>query len=199
VGKDSQRRRVDIEKKQQEKLKLQDEEYDEKKKLRLDALMEVRRQEQKKYAKQSMQIRHSNLLASANFLQTKAEPKLYYKPWDLLQDDEARIKVQIKEAEATIERENKENGIQSPMLVKDSILTADNPMANVESDKPETVGQVTNDEEPIEPSSVSIANAQPVVASEKTVETSTAFEVPKDHVDDGGDVVVEGEEDTVIY
>ena len=50
----AQRRRVDIEKKQQAKLKLQDEEYDEKKKLRLDALMEARRREQKKYDKQSV-------------------------------------------------------------------------------------------------------------------------------------------------
>ena len=50
----AQRRRVDIEQKQQAKLKLQDEEYDEKKKLRLDALMEIRRREQKRYDKQSV-------------------------------------------------------------------------------------------------------------------------------------------------
>ncbi|MCJ1395534.1 hypothetical protein MMC18_008420 [Xylographa bjoerkii] len=195
----AQRRRVDIEKKQQAKLKLQDEEYDEKKKLRLDALMEVRRREQKKYNKQSMQIRHSNLLATANFLQTKAEPKLYYKPWDLLPEYEARIKAQIMEAEATIERENMEHGVQSPKLVDDSLQTTDTTMADVESEKPETVGQLTNDEEPPESSSISITNAQPVIESEMTVEASTTSEVPKDHVDDGGDVVVEGEEDMVIY
>ena len=50
----AQKRRVDIEKKQQEKLKLQAEEHDEKKKQRLNALMETRRQEQKKYDKQSV-------------------------------------------------------------------------------------------------------------------------------------------------
>ena len=54
----AQRRRVDIEQKQQAKLKLQDEEYDEKKKLRLDALREVRRREQKKYNKQSVGAVH---------------------------------------------------------------------------------------------------------------------------------------------
>ncbi|MCJ1400948.1 hypothetical protein MMC11_004159 [Xylographa trunciseda] len=195
----AQRRRVDIEKKQQAKLKLQDEEYDEKKKLRLDALMEVRRREQVKYNKQSMQIRHSNLLATANFLQTKAEPKLYYKPWDLLQEDEARIKVQIEEAESTIERENREDGVQSPKLDEDSHQIMDTTMADVETDEPETVGQLTNHEEPIESSSISITNVQPLNAIEKTVDTSTASEVPKDHGDDGGDIVVEGEEDTVIY
>ncbi len=50
----AQKRRTDIEKKQQAKLKLQAEEYDEKKKQRLDALMAVRRREQRKFNKQSV-------------------------------------------------------------------------------------------------------------------------------------------------
>lgn len=50
----AQKRRTDIEKRQQAKLKLQADEYDEEKKLRLEALMEVRRREQKKYNKQSV-------------------------------------------------------------------------------------------------------------------------------------------------
>ena len=50
----AQRRRTDIEKKQQAKLKLQAEEYDEKNKQRLEALMVMRRQEQKKHNKQSV-------------------------------------------------------------------------------------------------------------------------------------------------
>lgn len=51
----AQKRRVDIEKKQREKLKLQAEEYDEQKRSQLDAMMEVKRQEQKKYNQQSVQ------------------------------------------------------------------------------------------------------------------------------------------------
>ena len=52
----AQKRRVDIEQKQQAKLKLQAEEYNERKKQKLDALMETRRQEQKKYDKQSVSL-----------------------------------------------------------------------------------------------------------------------------------------------
>ena len=52
----AQKRRVDIEKKQQAKLKLQAEEYDEKNKQKLDALLEVRRREQIKYSKQSVSL-----------------------------------------------------------------------------------------------------------------------------------------------
>jgi len=89
----AQKRRADIEKKQQAKLKLQAEEFDQKQKERLDELMKIRRREQKKFDEQSvselrlpesewlltlaqMRIRHSNLLAMAHFLQTKTEPRL---------------------------------------------------------------------------------------------------------------------------
>lgn len=50
----AQKRRTDIERKQQAKLKSQAEEFDEKKKQRLEALMVVRRKEQKKFDKQSV-------------------------------------------------------------------------------------------------------------------------------------------------
>lgn len=51
----AQKRRTDIEKRQQAKLKLQAEEQDEKKKLKLEALLVVRRREQRKFDKQSVQ------------------------------------------------------------------------------------------------------------------------------------------------
>ena len=50
------KRRMVIDEKQQTKLKLQAEQHDEKKRHRLDLLMEVRRQEQRKYSKQSVDI-----------------------------------------------------------------------------------------------------------------------------------------------
>lgn len=59
----AQKRRTDIEKKQQAKLKLQAEEYDEKKKQRLEALMVVRRREQTKFDKQSVGLVKLEILA----------------------------------------------------------------------------------------------------------------------------------------
>lgn len=50
----AQKRRTDIERKQQAKLREQTEELDEQKKRRLESLMAVRRNEQKKYDKQSV-------------------------------------------------------------------------------------------------------------------------------------------------
>lgn len=68
-----------------------------------------------------MHTRHKNLLNAANFLQTKTEPILvrealsviqpeintsqYYRPWELLPDQEDRIDDQIKEAQALVDKE----------------------------------------------------------------------------------------------
>lgn len=59
----AQKRRTDIEKKQQAKLKLQADEYDEKKKQRLEALVAVRRREQKKFDEQSVGLIKLRVLA----------------------------------------------------------------------------------------------------------------------------------------
>jgi len=61
----AQKRRTDIERKQQAKLKLQADEFDEKKKQRLDAIMDFRRREQKKYDKQSVCLRRTLRTAGA--------------------------------------------------------------------------------------------------------------------------------------
>lgn len=52
----SQRRRADIEKKQQEKLKVQDAQVDQKRKARLANLKELRQREQERFDKQSVRI-----------------------------------------------------------------------------------------------------------------------------------------------
>ena len=88
----AQKRRTDIESKQREKLKSQAEEDDEKKKQRLQSLVEVRKREQERYDKQTVgllrnelsgfsnalqtSLIHENMLATARFLKTKAEPAL---------------------------------------------------------------------------------------------------------------------------
>lgn len=52
-----------------------------------------------------MKVRHRNFLERAHFLSTEAEPRLYYKPWELRAEEEERIEEQIREAEAVVERE----------------------------------------------------------------------------------------------
>ena len=90
----AQKRRASIEKKQRDKLRQQAEEDDENRVQRLEKLKQSRLKEQWKWNRQSvchtgwmesksladifmqMSTKHSNVLAMANFLQTKTEPRL---------------------------------------------------------------------------------------------------------------------------
>ncbi|CAN9297163.1 unnamed protein product [Alternaria alternata] len=104
----AQKRRAEIEKRQLAQRKQDDQESEQRKAERTARRKEQRWKEQKHFEKQSMRIRHGNLLAMAHFLQTKAEPHLFYKPWETSPDEEDRIRDQITEAKETIKREVEE-------------------------------------------------------------------------------------------
>ncbi|CEL08800.1 hypothetical protein ASPCAL11945 [Aspergillus calidoustus] len=205
----AQRRRADIERKQQDKLKLQDEEYGELKKKRREERLAVRRKEQKLYEKEMMETRHANLLATAHFLKTKTEPVLFYKPWQLRSEDEAIIRDQVREAEATIAREVEEYEARNAQ--------GDTEPENNPNPPTETPQQAqTSNEDMQKPSTLQTANADAGAngtnrdkdSKETKPESPPApnNEVPvrstheDDHraEDDGGEVM-EDNEDTVIY
>ncbi|KAK4502884.1 hypothetical protein PRZ48_006310 [Zasmidium cellare] len=99
------RRRSEIEQRRKAELQKQDDERLEDRQKRLEKLGVQRRREQINVDEQNMHMRHKNLLKTANFLQTKAEPRLYYKPWELRTDEEDRIDDQIKDTEDQIDKE----------------------------------------------------------------------------------------------
>ncbi|MCJ1277323.1 hypothetical protein MMC21_005135 [Puttea exsequens] len=200
-------RRSEIEKKQLAKLRLQAEEDDEKKRLKREELTKLRMIEQVKYDKQSMNIRHSNMLAQAHFLQTKSQPKLYYKPWEMLPSQEERIKTQIVEAEAAIEKESETWDFDHPAEKKEEPAVAG--AKNEETSEPantngDTVGPFTDKDKAFSPqTTVEDTNmGDHDACAPETIETIMKPNEPpegsKDHHDEGDDVV-EGEEDTVIY
>ena len=130
----------------------------------------------------------------------------YYKPWELLPGDEATIKRQIEEAEDIIRKETSPSDLENPPETEDPIsVTNGKPPESskmlVESS--ETVGSATDDnlEEPLSSEIHNDTNTDP-----KFPETSDAApvhiessEASKGHGDDAGEIVLEGEEDTVIY
>ncbi|CZR61380.1 related to nuclear protein SDK3 [Phialocephala subalpina] len=186
-----QKRRLEIEKRQQERAKQQKEEDEVRRAEKLAKLKAIRKTEQVKFDEQSMQIRHSNTLAMANFLQTKAEPKLFYKPWQLLSQQEECIKNQIAEAEALIEREVTEFKARQPQ---------EKPQGETETEdtngtSKETAGEPAT-ESPSVPSLalVDTTNIPDVQAPQS--ESKTEKLALEEH---NGEVVVENEEDTVIY
>lgn len=203
----AQKRRTDIERKQQAKLRVQAEEYDEQKKQRLESLMAVRRKEQKKYDKQSMHIRHSNMLAQAHFLQTKTEPRLDYMPWELLPSEDAKIKSQIEVAEASIKQETEQLESESTEETAEPQPEQKEPTPEPKvdhvqqsGDPKETVGSKANILQKTH--SVPIDTPTDKKPEPSDPEAEPAHTSHQDNVkdqDDDGDEMVEADEDMVIY
>ncbi|RQM06389.1 hypothetical protein DH86_00001169, partial [Scytalidium sp. 3C] len=179
-----QKRRQEIERRQLERAKQQKVEDEGRRAEKLARLNAVRKVEQVKFERESMRIRHSNMLAMANCLCTKTEPKLYYKPWELRPEEEDQIKAQIAEVEAIIEREAQEFDQKHP---KDEPLEGEK---NGTSKEP--VGE-SHEESPPVPSVIDTTNSKP--AQESPSEPPRAENVEENN----GEVVEEAEEDTVIY
>lgn len=139
------------------------------------------------------------MLAMANFLSTKTEPKLvcifpfrilpvltnsqYYKPWELLPRDEDRIKTQIAEAEAIIEREVNEFYRQHPKEPESESTQESG--GNTNGTSKETVGEPRFE--------------SPSVSSDFVDTTNPSVHEKQSLEEHNGEVVVEAEEDTVIY
>ncbi|EZF36176.1 hypothetical protein TMEN_3392 [Trichophyton mentagrophytes] len=199
----AQRKRSEIDKRQQAKLELQDKEYNELTKKKYEDLLASRRKDQALYDSQSAEIRHSNKLAMAHFLCTKAEPPLYYRPWYLRPQDEIKIQSQIAEAKSSIEKERMDSSShykQHETTIHERGITVDNPDNNSVEDKAikdttDLIGSNTND--PLEQTSE---------APQRTLIDTTLVPVPpatqgpsgldEEH---SGEVLMENTEDAVIY
>lgn len=121
-------------------------------------------------------------------------------PWELLPGDDARIKSQIEKAEKTIEEEAAQFEEENPET-ENNILDANagHPVAEDDAAAPsETVGLANDLQEP-STSTHANTNTDPNPASDAPSKLIQPDDVSKDHGDDGGEIVLEGEEDTVIY
>jgi len=181
-----QKRRQEIERRQQEKAKQQKAEDEERRSERLRKLKEVRQQEMVKFNEQSMRILHSSMLTMAHFLCTKTEPKIYYKPWQLLPSDEERIKLQIEETEALIDREVAEFKAQHSKQQQEPSLENTNVT--------EAAGESVESSAPLVSNVAESTNVPSPKVSQPSYNTAD-----KDISDEIGEVVVVNEEDTVIY
>ena len=104
--------RDEIDRRQQEKLRRNDEELEEEKRRRREELDKARATEQTRWDAKSTRLRHETMRAKAGFLQTKAEPVLYYRPWELRTEEEGTVKRQREEVEKVIRDEIAEKAAQ---------------------------------------------------------------------------------------
>ena len=142
-------------------------------------------------------------------MKTTTEPVLYYRPWELRAEEEELIKRQIEEAENGTQMEPNGGGHKQQDPASDDIDMT------VETD------QVTNDaiEEPKEVDTSLPTNGKlpPDVATDESGEDTkgvirpeeerdtlairkqTSNDALKDHIDETGEDVVQGDEDAVLY
>ncbi|KAI1757833.1 hypothetical protein F4782DRAFT_146973 [Xylaria castorea] len=181
------RKRQDIERRQQAKSTQQRAEEDRLRTQRLSKLEAVRKVEQLKFDEQVMQTKHTDMLAKAQFLQTEAKPKIFYRPYELTRSQKDRIQDQIEQAENSIKKavsefkERKEQHLQGLGIApKPSLL-----------EKDETVGK-PNDELPTD-------KPQPPEPTNRPSSRATNKVGPDKESDRADDVMIEEDEDTVIY
>lgn len=116
-------------------------------------------------------------------------------------EQESGIKSQINEAEAAIDHELRAQQAKREVSGPSDTAMLDlsgNSTDGHPKDK-ETVGDATNEREPVKPSTITDANIEHVFDTNEAPADEVKIEISKDTPDDGGDDVVEGEEDAVIY
>jgi hypothetical protein len=112
-SKPAHKKRDEIEKRQQERLRRDTEDREEEKKRKKEELDRVRREEQKVWDREATKLKDRNRRAMAGFLVTKTEPKLYYRPWELRPAEEEQIQKQIREVDDQLrDGSSKQNGGQ---------------------------------------------------------------------------------------
>ncbi|GKU02739.1 hypothetical protein FLAG1_04796 [Fusarium langsethiae] len=104
-GGSTQKRRLEIERRQQERMRKQSVEDDKLRAEKRARATEARKDDQIAFDEQVMRNKHTKMLAVAQYLRTKSQPQIYYLPWKLTEAQEDVIDEQTRHAKATIERE----------------------------------------------------------------------------------------------
>jgi pinin/SDK/memA/ protein conserved region len=209
-------RRDEIEKRQQERLRRDNEEREEERKRKKEELDRSRRKEQKLWDRETTQIRHRNMRAMANFLRTKTEPRLYYKPWELRPEEEEQIKKQVEEVEGAIRKEQSDDSGQTTDVVdanapkqdikeEPSTTSEDASMQNGDGPREDAVKKEPEDADVEDEGTKAngegeLSDENPTSAPEVAAKSPAEDKEDKSKDDDHrGEELVEGHEDDVIY
>ncbi|GAB7353550.1 hypothetical protein MBLNU459_g3985t1 [Dothideomycetes sp. NU459] len=213
------KRRAEQDERRRQETQKREAELGERQKHRLARLNLARIKEQRKLDEVNMRIRHSNMAATLNFLLTETEPKLYYKPWDLRPEDKERMERRRDDTEAQIDRElddfagikrkwrEEDNGAGRPTeQLMEEIPRDTDKVGHGGIKHTETQGSHSMDTVATKRTSIAPPDDETRVRDGVRIDTNDQYSQAdierqrKESIDDdAGDVVVEAEEDTVIY
>ncbi|KAI1082395.1 pinin/SDK/memA/ protein conserved region-domain-containing protein [Whalleya microplaca] len=187
-----QKRRQEIERRQQAKVHQQKAEDEKHREEKLAKLRAVRRVEQLKFDEQVMQTRHSNMLAMARFLETRSTPKIYYLPWDPTEEQDEIIKNQIRDVQDLIDKEVLDFKRRKEQRLKALGVAVKPPTPEPEPvpEPKETVGKADDENSTTDLTKSDSTNRPPSHTRQ------AGHEKESDRADD---VMIEEDEDTVIY
>ncbi|KAM7183073.1 Alpha/Beta hydrolase fold [Naviculisporaceae sp. PSN 640] len=100
-----QKKRLEADSAQLERVKNQRKEGDKIRAEKVAKRQAIRAKEQEKLEEDMMDARHKRMFALAHSLKTRSEPRLYYQPWKLTDEQEDIIDDQISETRDTVDRE----------------------------------------------------------------------------------------------
>lgn len=204
---------------QEERRRLKEQELSERQTERLEVLNIARRKEQRKVDEANMRIKHENMKAMSTFLTTATEPKLYFKPWELLPEQEDLINRQRQDVDVQIDQElddfdqvrQKWQSEDATGLSRHQDTTSthiqDAPNGTSHAAESATGTAVLQDQDHVATADPETEPKLMGAAATETIEDKEAREQAaqdddrqrKESIDDTGDIVVEADEDTVIY
>jgi hypothetical protein len=149
-------------------------------------------------------------------LSTKTFPKIYYKPWKLLPEEDEQIARQIAETDAAIERElqeaeesnrryqqdEEEDDLQHPERVGRDLGRKEDDEKSIEKHEDTEMVNDTKDDDPIPGTDAPKDAEDPVTSINENTTKRSEDQLGRQFgagEDIGDGEIVEGEEDTVIY
>jgi len=208
TSKPTHRKRDEVEQRTREKLRKDQEDRKEEVRKRREGVDHARRAEQKRWDDAGVNIVHGNKRAMAGFLRTNTKPELYYRPWELKPGEEQRIREQKASVEEEItrvlaertagvmERKGMHQEVRGPASER-----VEEEVAEVKNSDVEMETEATSNESKQEKGKADVSPDETQTKHEDGIagQTSPAAEERHKEDDHGGEELVEGQEDDVIY
>jgi hypothetical protein len=207
TAKPSSKKRDEIEKRQIERIRRDQEEREEERRARKRELEVQREGELRRWEEESRKVKWRNMRAMSGFLRTETEPRLYWRPWEMREEDKERVRRQREEVEVEIRREEEQLKVsdgkedvglkmESDDRPQDSEATANGKADVVEIKKELPLDDQDGRDGDI--NAVEDVSNEDTASEIKEEQKLSVDEKPKED-EHGGEELVKGQEDDLIY
>jgi len=208
----TQRRREEIDSRKRDELAVRTAELEARSEERAARSLALRKRAQRAVDENALRVRHEGMRAMAGFLRTEAEPRLFWRPWEWRPEEEARVLRQKEDVEVEIHREEEEFEERNRRRAYDDQDGKTNGEdSNMEEngekipDGGEQESNGRNEEDVITMTNTNEREADELPQRDQNPDALSAKQPHEEEahrrssVDEAGDAMVDGEEDTLMY